>query len=31
MFACAELGSILDPGYDLGCFEHVVTVIFALV
>ena len=22
MFACAELGSILDPGNDLRCSEH---------
>jgi hypothetical protein len=31
MFACAELGSILDPGDDLRCFELVLTVLTRLI
>ena len=31
MFACAELGSILDPGDDLRCFELVLTVLKRLI
>ena len=29
--ARAELGSILDSGYDLRCYEHVVALFFRLV